>query len=42
MRQRIKFALLGLASGLTLLQVSACFARFLGDFVGDSIILGAV
>ncbi len=42
MRQRMKFFVLGLATTAVVLQISACAARFLGDFLGDAIVLGAV
>lgn len=42
MKSRIKFLMLTLSAGLVVLQISACAARFLGDLVGDAIVLGAV
>ncbi len=42
MRHRIKFLVLTAACGMTVFQISACAARFLGDFLGDAIVLGAV
>ena len=42
MRRRVRFLVLALTAGITVLQISACAARFLGDFLGDAIVLGAV
>jgi hypothetical protein len=46
MRLKLKLALLGVTAGASLLQWFSCssdsFARFLGDFVGDTLFLRIV
>ncbi len=42
MKLKIKTMLLALSTGIVALTTGTCLFRFLGDFVGDSIVLGAL
>ena len=42
MRLNTKFALLALSTGLVSLSVGTCLFRWLGDYVGDTIILRTI
>lgn len=42
MKYRVKLMLLALSCGAVGLNVSTCFVRWLGDFVGDTLVLRSI